>query len=69
MGIGRAPAADMPEHLARSAFVYVRQSTVDQLLHTTRAAIANTDWRTVRVSSDGKTWSLSTTILAAPARA
>ena len=23
----------MPEHLARSAFIYVRQSTADQLLH------------------------------------
>jgi hypothetical protein len=44
----------MPEHLARSAFVYVLSRRLINCCTTTRAAIANTDWRTARVSSDGK---------------
>ena len=58
-----------PEHLARGAFVYVRQSTADQLLHITRAAVVNTDWPTARVNSAGKRSSSLTTILVVLARA
>ncbi len=58
-------------HIAGShrAFVYVRQSTADQLLHIImRAAAANTDWPIARVNSAGKKPPSSTTISADRAR-
>ena len=58
----------MPEHLARGAYVYVRQSTADQLANNHESGVANTAWPIAPVALAGATSPLSTTTSGARVR-
>jgi hypothetical protein len=57
------------DHLTRAAYVYVRQSTADQLLHNHGAGGGNMVWRIACEVWVGGRSSSSTTISVVPARA
>ena len=46
-----------PDRLARSAFVYIRQSTADQLLHNHESRRRNMPWPIAPANMAGRTWS------------
>ena len=46
-----------PDHLARSAFVYIRQSTADSCSTTMRAVVVNMPWPIAPTNMAGRTWS------------
>ena len=56
-----------PEHLARQAVVYIRQSTADQGANNLESSAASTIYRIARDSSAGVMSPSSTMISAAPA--
>ena len=45
-----------PDHLARGAYVYVRQSTPDQLLHNPESRTHSTPWPSEHGNLAGLKW-------------